>query len=116
MDQPLPLASLRADSVLVACPDARPPAYQAVVGLARAERLDGFLTASYFGAPGRISFWGRRLAPRFASRAENVMMRRHHPEIPADRVRSAWSYDVALQVESRLKAERHRARCGLARW
>ena len=34
--------------VLVACPDARPPAYQAVVGLDRAGLLRGFVTASYY--------------------------------------------------------------------
>ena len=33
--------------VLVACPDSRPPAYQAVIGLSRAESLSQFVTAYY---------------------------------------------------------------------
>ncbi len=49
--------------VLVACPDARPPAYQAVVGLARAGMLDEFDTGFYHGGQGLATRLGKRLAP-----------------------------------------------------
>jgi alpha-maltose-1-phosphate synthase len=105
-----------ADRVLVACPDARPPAYQAVVGLARADLLDRFVTAFYYGGDGPVSALGRRIAPDRFDRWQRVLRRRHDPEIPRDRVRSAWGYDVALQVEGRLGAHRHRARRGVSQW
>jgi hypothetical protein len=87
-----------------------------VVGLARAGLLDGFLTAGYYGGSDPLTALGQRFVPGCAARARNVLLRRHHPEIPRARVSSAWSYDVALQLESRLPADRHRARRGVARW
>ena len=92
--------------VLVACPDARPPAYQAVVGLARAGLLEGFLTSYYYGGSDFLTKLGLRFAPRYAERVRNVLRRRHHPAHPRARVLSAWSYDCALQFESRLRADR----------
>src|SRR4051812_37643797 len=50
-------------SVLVACPDARPPAYQAVIALNRAGSLRGFVTASYYDPDGRLASLARRHAP-----------------------------------------------------
>ncbi len=101
-----------ADRVMVACPDARPPAYQAVVGLARAGLLHSFQTAFYYGGDDSLSALGRRLAPEQFARWQRVLRRRHHPEIPRVRVRSVWSYDVALRLEDRLP----RARGRVARW
>ena len=49
--------------VLVACPDSRPPAYQAVVGLHRTGKLRGFVTASYYDPTGCFASFSRRLAP-----------------------------------------------------
>ena len=97
--------------VLVACPDARPPAYQAVVGLARAGKLDRFLTGYYFG-DGPLAKLAGKLLPGPYARARRALGRRHDPEIPRDRVRSAWSFDAALAVEKRLP----RARRPVARW
>ncbi|MEA2632173.1 MAG: hypothetical protein QOE66_2392, partial [Chloroflexota bacterium] len=105
-----------APRVLVACPDARPPAYQAVVGLARSKLLHSFLTAYYYGGDGPLSALGRRLAPGRFARLQRVLGRRHDPEIPRSRVRSAWGYDLALGVERRLPVERQRARRRVARW
>ena len=51
-------------TVLVACPDARPPAFQAVIGLHRARRLRGFLTACYYDPGSRLASLARRLVPR----------------------------------------------------
>jgi glycosyltransferase involved in cell wall biosynthesis len=56
------------------------------------------------------------LAPARFARAQRYLRRRHEPEIPAERVRSAWSYDVALRLESRLAARRSSARGRVARW
>jgi starch synthase len=102
--------------VLVACPDARPPAYQAVVGLAHAGLLGGFLTGYYYRGPGPLEAVGRRLAPARFDRWERLLRRRSEPDIPAERVRSAWSYDVALRLESRLGDRRNDARRAVARW
>ncbi|MGE5754691.1 MAG: glycosyltransferase family 1 protein, partial [Planctomycetaceae bacterium] len=82
--------------VLVACPDARPPAYQAVIGLARTGLLHSFQTAYYHGGEGPLLTLGGRLAPESSARLRRLLGRRHHPEIPRADVRAAWSYDLAL--------------------
>ena len=73
-------------SAIVACPDARPPAYQAVVGLGRAGLLDAFVTASYYDPRGRLARLARRLAPARLARIERWLLRRHDAGIPSDRV------------------------------
>src|SRR6186997_2480575 len=79
---PLPTDRSRGTrSVLIGCPDARPPAYQAVVGCARADALDSFLTAFYYG-DGAPAAWARRVAPKPYTRLHRVLRRRHEPEIP----------------------------------
>jgi glycosyltransferase involved in cell wall biosynthesis len=94
----------------VACPDARPPAYQAVVGLARARLLHSFLTAYYYKGSPAAAMLGRMAG------IEPLLRRRHDPEIPPARVRSKWGYDVALGIERRLPLELGRARRRVARW
>ena len=89
-------------STLVACPDARPPAYQAVAGLARAGFLDRFVTAAYYKREGILPTLGRRLLPGGFDRWERLLQRRHAAEIPAPQVEPHWGYDVALAVENRL--------------
>jgi len=86
-----------ADDILVACPDARPPAYQAAIGLARSGRLDRFATGFYHRGPNAAT----RLASRFVSGLDRKLSRRHEPEIPSDRVRAFPSFDLALAAESR---------------
>ncbi|MGE3821508.1 MAG: glycosyltransferase family 4 protein [Isosphaeraceae bacterium] len=103
-------------TVLVACPDARPPAYQAVIGLDRAGMLQRFLTGYYYRGPGRLEGIGLRLAPSRTERWGRTLRRRYDPEIPADRVRCAWSFDLALRIEARLAVTRPSARRGVARW
>ena len=105
-----------AESIVVACPDARPPAYQAVIGLHRAGMLKRFLTAYYYRERPALAAVGQRLAPGSFSRIDRALRRRHDPAIPADRVRSAWSYDVAVRVEGRLAGRRPEVRRELARW
>jgi hypothetical protein len=113
---PIGPGGLGPDSVIVACPDARPPAYQAVVGLAREGLLREFLTGFYYGGAGRLSALGRQLAPCHFARWRRVLKRRHHPGIPAARVRMMPSFDVAIAVEGRVGRVSPRARAAVARW
>jgi alpha-maltose-1-phosphate synthase len=103
-------------SVLVACPDARPPAYQAVIGLHRAGRLRKFLTACYYDPGSRLATVARRLVPGRFSRIERTLLRRHDPEIPRAGVQSVPSFDMLLQLEARYGASRPGVARALARW
>src|SRR5262249_58725895 len=94
------------EPVLVACPDARPPAYQAVIGLSRAGLLGQFLTASYYDRVGRLARLARRLAPDRLARLERILLRRHDPEIPPGRVRSEPGFDLAPRLDAHLAATR----------
>ncbi len=101
--------------VVVGCPDARPPAYQAVAGLTASHQLDRFLTGFYHRGEGPLSALAGQIAPCAARGWRKTLARRHHPEIPPGRVRSAWSFDLALAAESRLARDHPVARTALAR-
>jgi hypothetical protein len=93
-----PDAALRARAeapVVLACPDARPPAYQAAIGLARTGLLDRFLTGFYHRNRALLAL-GRRLAPARSVRLERLLNRRYDPQIPGARVLPTWSFDVRL--------------------
>jgi hypothetical protein len=100
--------------VVVACPDARPPAYQAVIGLSRAGYLDRFLTSSYYDPQGAMARAARRLAPRRFQGWDRLLRRRHDPEIPAHRVTKVPSVDLSLRLEARAGRSQFLRR-GLAR-
>jgi hypothetical protein len=102
--------------VLVACPDARPPAYEAVAGLSEAGLLETFLTGFYYGGAGRFTALGRQWAPCHYRRWRRVLKRRHHPLVPAGRVQSDWGFDFALAAEARLARRAPAARRAVARW
>jgi len=102
--------------VLLACPDARPPAYQAAIGFAQAGALDRFLTGFYYGGHGRASELARQLFPCQFARIRRTLQKRHDRRIPPGRVRSAWSFDAALAVENRLAARKPGAQHAVARW
>jgi hypothetical protein len=104
------------DDVLVACADARPPAYQAVVGLARAGRLRRFVTAFYYSGDGVCARIARRLSPDRFARWERLLRRRHEPEIPTRRVRSHCGFDLALAAERRIATSQPEMRLRLACW
>ena len=89
-------------SVLVACPDARPPAYEAVIGFAQATSLDRFVTGYYYGGHGPVSELVRRYAPCHFHRLRRQLLRRNDRRIPPDLVVSLPSFDVALAIENRL--------------
>jgi glycosyltransferase involved in cell wall biosynthesis len=110
MSKPCPPPFADLPRVLVACPDARPPAYQAVIGLARAQLLHSFATAYYYGGGGAVGALGRVVG------FEPVLRRRHDPEIPPGRVHSAWGYDLAIGIERRLPVTHERARRTVACW
>ncbi len=103
-------------SVLVACPDARPPAYQAAIGLAGAGSLDRFVTGFYYGGHGTASELARQLFPCQFARLRRALRKRHDRRIPASRVESAWSFDAALAAENRLATRLPSAQHALARW
>src|SRR3954454_18872769 len=86
--------------VIVACPDARPPGYQGVVGLSRAGRLDYFVTSCYYDPDGPFATLARRLAPSWFRRWEKGLLRRHDPEIPAERVWALLGVDVVQRLEA----------------
>ena len=108
-------ATRRTARVLVACPDARPPAYEAAAGLAGVGYLDAFHTGAYGAGFGRITAVARQYAPCHYLKLRRKLKRRLHRGIPADRVRAAWSFDVALALENRLGGRRPRARHAVAR-
>ena len=89
--------------VMVACPDARSPAYQAVIGLHRVAKLHSFVTATYFNPAARLPSICRRLAPARFGRLERILQRRHDPEIPPALVHDAPSFDLLLRLEARLE-------------
>jgi starch synthase len=102
--------------VLVACPDARPPAYQAVIGLSRAGLLGGFLTSSYYNRDGRLPALARHVAPGRFAPLERVLLRRHDPEIPQASVCTVPSFDLAIKLEAKLANDHPRLAHKLARW
>jgi len=89
-------------SVIVACPDARPPAYQAVISLSRARLLDQFITSSYFNPDSPLASLTRRVAPQRYTKWEEILRRRNHPEIPSKQVCALPIIDFLLRIESRV--------------
>ena len=102
--------------IFIACPDARPPAYQAAVGLAQAGRLDRLITGFYYRGHGPVSEIARRYFPCQFSKIRRKLGRRQERGIPADRVESAWSFDASLAAETRLAIRWPAAQHALARW
>ncbi len=105
------------DAVLVACPDARPPAYQAVIGLGRASllRIVCDLVLLQPRRPARRpprAGWRRAGSPGWKPfcRAATI------PRFPPASVHSVPSFDLALRLEGRCAAGRPRLKRSLARW
>ena len=102
--------------VLVACPDARPPAYQAAIGLAGAGALDHFVTGFYYGGHGPVSELARQFVPCQFARLRRALLKRHDRRIPKSRVESAWSFDASLALENRIAVRSPGFRHAAARW
>jgi hypothetical protein len=114
-DEAISLKLTSDGQVVVACPDARPPAYQAAVGLALAGRLDRLVTGFYYRGHGPLSELARQLLPCQFSRIRKKLGRRHERKIPVERVESAWSFDASLAAETRLATRWPAAQHALAR-
>ena len=102
--------------VLVACPDARPPAYQAVIGLDQAGALDCFQTSFYYRGHGPASELARGFFPCQFARLRRSLRKRHDRLIPADRVQADWSFDLSLALENRLADRSPKLQHAAARW
>jgi glycosyltransferase involved in cell wall biosynthesis len=87
-----------------------------VIGLAEAGNLDRFVTGFYYGGHGPASELARQLLPCQFARLRRTLRKRHDRRIPADRVRSTWSFDAALAVENRLAARSSQGQHAVARW
>jgi starch synthase len=104
-----------APTVLVACPDARPPAYEAAAGLAGAGELGRFVTGYYYRGHGPGLELVRRYAPCHVHRIRKRLRRRFDRRIPAELVSSAPEFDAALAVENRLDG-RPASQRAVVRW
>lgn len=104
----------RPATALVACPDARPPAYQAAIALAKSERLDRFVTGFYHKRKTAALAAAERFAPEFARNLNRLLNKRRDPSIPSDRVDSIAEFDFGLAIENRLRGG-SRLRRALAR-
>lgn len=102
--------------LLVACPDARPPAYEAVAGFAKANLLDSFHTGYYYAGADRATVIARQYAPCHYLKWRKRLKRRHHPAIPAKLVRRHVTFDMALAIEGRCGGRAPSVRHRLARW
>jgi len=101
--------------VVVACPDARPPAHQAALGLDKRGRLDCFLTA-FHHAPSGSGRWLRRLEaiqPRRAQAWAAKLRRRAFEGLPEERIVAHPWVDLCLALENRF--ERGAVRAWVAR-
>jgi glycosyltransferase involved in cell wall biosynthesis len=95
--------------VLVACPDARPPAFEAAAGFASAGMLDALVTGYHFDPNGLIE----KAAP---THAKQFLARRSHAGLPPSRVIQILSFDLALAVERRAGPRWEDVRRRVARW
>jgi glycosyltransferase involved in cell wall biosynthesis len=102
-----------AGAVVVACPDARPPAYELVRGLANHGLLLHFAT-SYYHKPGLID----TLLPKFGRRGQSVhrqLNRRKIDGMDESLVRRNIGYDIAIRLENRLAKIQPKLRSRLVR-
>ena len=96
---------------MVACPDARPPAYQAAVGFANAGQLDRLVTGYYRKDHRVLESLARAAAPHAWPHIQKRLARRHADGVPSNLVRAHPSFDMALAVENRAP---HRLRSRIA--
>jgi hypothetical protein len=98
--------------VLVACPDARQPAYEAVAGLAAVGRLDRFVTGFYSSVSGLACALPHVLPDELGTKLRLRLARRRHDAIPDARVISVPAYDAALALENQARSATTRRRLG----
>ena len=88
--------------MLVACPDARPPAYQAVIGLDRAGKLREFVTASYYDPAWPSRFILAGLHPVNSPGWSESCFAATTRKSPRPVVHTVPSFDLLLRLEARL--------------
>jgi starch synthase len=93
----------RAPSVVLACPDARQPAYEAAAGLAEENLLAAFCTAGYYSGGEPWSRLARYWFSRRFSGIERRLLRRQHRDIPAKLVRPDYCVDLSSAIENRVR-------------
>lgn len=102
--------------IVVACPDARPPGYEAAAGLAGSDQLAAFITAFYRREPGIVGRWARKLFPGKFGAIDRRLMRRQHSGVPSGRVESHPFVDGALALESRIGLRSPKGRRRVFQW
>ena len=108
---PSPALGEASPKILVGCPDARPPAYEAVAGLARENLLGKFETSFYFERSHIPTGWSVCHLP---DRLRIRLSCRSHPEIPEHAAISRPVVDLFLAAENRCANSSQRRT--LARW
>jgi glycosyltransferase involved in cell wall biosynthesis len=93
--------------VMVACPDARPPAYQAVVGLNEAGLLERFVTSTYYNPESPFPRLARHFVSRRWAQWERHLLRRYNAGIPANLVSDVPSIDLLLRIEALAAGRAH---------
>jgi glycosyltransferase involved in cell wall biosynthesis len=88
------------NKVVLACPDARPPAYQAVLGLSQAGMLERFVTSTYYNPAALLPRIAQAVASDQWDSWKLILSNRYQPGIPADRVSSFPIVDLALWLEA----------------
>lgn len=107
MEDRQPMERLRDKKlVMVACPDARPPAYQAVVGFSEAGLLDQFVTSTFYNPAATLPTLARHFASRLWGRWEKYLFRRYHAGIPTNLVSTVPSIDFLLRMEALVAGRR----------
>ena len=90
-------------SVLVACPDARPPAYQAAIGLRTGGVTPNVLDVVLLRSRGTADKAGPApCAGAVFDGWRSFLLRRHDAEIPAASVSTVPCVDLSLRIEARL--------------
>lgn len=87
-------------SVVVACPDARPPAYELVRGLADRGLLQSFVTG-YYDKPSLLRGLVPKLGHRGRSLAESLA-RRKIDGVDESKIRTDLVYDLSIRLENRV--------------
>ncbi len=100
----------------VGCPDARPPAYQAALGLAQRGQLQRFLTGFYYHDENPLLRFIRRSVPHQFNRIERSLKKRFIEGLPSDLVTGTLAFDCGLRLERSLQGRSDPIRRSIGRW
>lgn len=100
-------------AVVVACPDARPPAYELVKGLASAGELNAFITG-YYHKPAPWHDCVAKIGNKGGSLVGQLQRRRIDGVMP-EKVSPSAAYDFSIRLENKVAAKLPVLRSRLAR-